>query len=271
MVNFPGLGLHLNVPQIAINLFGVNIYWYAICIVLGIVVAFVLGAKSEEKFNVKFDFVFENLTFAIIFGVIGARLYYVLFNLDYYLRNPINILRIRDGGLAIYGGLIVGFIVIFQKCRKRNVNVLDFLDYILPFVALAQSIGRWGNFFNKEAYGTETASILRMGLNTENGYQEVHPTFLYESISTLIIFIILRKMQNNRKFKGQICYFYLFFYSGIRMLIEGVRSDSLMFGNYRISQVLSIVIFVVFGIMLLKKYIKYNKTEKLRLKKEKKV
>lgn len=271
MINFPGLGLHLYVPQIAIKIFGINIYWYAICIVTGIVIALILCAKSKENFNIKFDFVYECLIFAIIFGIIGARLYYVLFNLDYYSKNPIKILHIRDGGLAIYGGLIAGFIVILQKCRKRKVNILDFLDYFSPFVAIAQSIGRWGNFFNQEAYGIDTTNILRMGIVTQDGYKEVHPAFFYESISTLIIFIVLRKLQKNRKFRGQICYSYLILYSGIRMLIEGVRSDSLMLGNFRISQVLSITIFVIFGIMLLKKYIKYNQTEKNRFKKEKKV
>ena len=271
MINFPGLGLNFNVPQIAIKIFGVNIYWYAICIVLGIVVALIICSESKEKFNVKFDFLFECIMYAILCGIFGARLYYVLFNLDYYLENPTNILKIRNGGLAIYGGLIIGVIVIIIKCKKNKVNVLDFLDYFAPFVALAQSIGRWGNFFNQEAYGTETANIFRMGIHTENGYQEVHPTFLYESISTLIIFLILRKMQKNRKFKGQICYSYLVLYSGIRMIIESIRIDSLMWGNFRISQVLSIAIFVIFGIMLLKKYIKYNKIEKIRFKKEKKV
>lgn len=260
MINFPGLGLNLNIPQIAINLFGIKIYWYAVCIVLGIVISLFLCSKSKEKFNVKFDFVYECLIFAIIFGVIGARLYYVIFNLDYYLKNPIKILHIRDGGLAIYGGLIIGAVVIKIKCQKRKVNFLDFLDYIAPFVALSQSIGRWGNFFNQEAYGIETTNFLRMGLNTEVGYKEVHPTFLYESISTLIIFIILRKMQKNRKFRGQICYSYLVLYSGIRMVIESVRIDSLMLENFRISQVLSVAIFVVFGIMLLKNHIKNSKT-----------
>lgn len=271
MINFPGLGLNLNVPQIAIKIFGINIYWYAICIVLGIVVALVLCGRSKENFNVKFDFIIECILFAIVFGVIGARLYYVLFNLDYYLQNPIKILHIRDGGLAIYGGLIAGFVIILIKCRKRKVDILDFLDYFAPFVALAQSIGRWGNFFNQEAYGTETTNFLRMGITVENGYKEVHPAFLYESIFTLIIFVILRKLQKNRKFKGQICYSYLVLYSGIRMIIESVRIDSLMLGNFRISQVLSIAIFVIFGIMLLKNYINYNKTEKRRMKMEKKV
>lgn len=262
MIRFPGLSLSLKVPQIALKIFGINIYWYAICIVFGIVLSLILCSKSKENFDIKFDFVFEFLMFAIIFGIIGARLYYVLFNLQYYSKNPIKILYIRDGGLAIYGGLIVGAITILIKCKNRKIDKLDFFDYITPFVAIAQSIGRWGNFFNQEAYGTETTNILRMGINTYHGYKEVHPAFLYESICTLIMFIILRKLQKNRKFKGEICYSYLVLYSGVRMVIENIRNDSLMLGNYRISQVLSIAIFVTFSIILLKNYINYKKTEK---------
>ena len=119
------------------------------------------------------------------------------------------------------------------------------------------SFGRWGNFFNQEAYGIETTSIFRMGIDTIDGYREVHPAFLYESISTFLIFLILRILQKNRKFKGEIFYFYLLFYSGIRTIIEGIRVDSLMFQNFRISQVLSSAIFVFSSIMLLKKVQKW--------------
>ena len=136
-------------------------------------------------------------------------------------------------------------------------SVLDFFDYLVPFVAVAQSIGRWGNFFNQEAYGRESTNFLRMGINTAQGYQEVHPTFLYESICTMTIFVILRILQKHRKFKGDITYLYLFLYGGCRMLIEGIRIDSLMLGNVRVSQFLSCAIFVISGIILLKNYRKY--------------
>ena len=204
-----------------------------------------------------FEFVLESLIYAIFIGVIGARIYYVAFNWKISEISLRNILNVRSGGLAIYGGLIAGGLVIARKCQKNKVNILDFLDYSVPFVALAQSIGRWGNFFNQEAYGTETRNIFRMGIQTIEGYKEVHPAFLYESITTLVIFMILRIMQKNRKFKGQICYLYLFLYAGIRILIEGIRVDSLMLGNFRISQILSIAIFVVSGIMLLKNGLKW--------------
>ncbi len=261
MVYFPGLNLCLKINPIAFNLLGMDIYYYAICIVGGIVVALLLCYQSKEKFGVDFNFVLESLIIAIVIGVIGARIYYVVFHWKNRPMALVELFNFRNGGLAIYGGLLAGGLVIFERCRKFKVNCLDFLDCIVPFIALAQAIGRWGNFFNIEAYGPETSNLFRMGISTLQGYKEVHPTFLYESIATMMIFIGLRNLQKKRKFKGQIFYLYLFFYAGIRMLIEGLRSDSLMLGNFRISQVLSIAIFVVSGIMLLKKIKKYTDNE----------
>jgi len=252
MIHFPGLGLAFPVQSIAMKILGFNIYFYAICIVLGISVAMILCYQSKENFGVKFEFVLESLIPAVFIGFIGARIYYVAFNWEKYDLSLLQLLNIRNGGIAIYGGLLTGLIVILIRCKKYQINCWDFLDYVIPFIAIAQSIGRWGNFFNKEAYGTETTNLFRMGIMTANGYQEVHPAFLYESIATFAIFIFLRNLQKNRKFKGQIFYFYMLLYGGIRMLIEGIRIDSLMFQNFRISQILSGAIFVVSSIMLLK-------------------
>lgn len=265
MIRFPGLNLEFNVNNIAFRIFGIDIYSYAICIAFAIIAAIIVCKIQKEKFRIKFDDVFDCMIFAIIFGIIGARIYYCMFNFEYYFANPIRFFKIRDGGLAIYGGLIAGTIGIIVRCRKLNINYIDLLDYIAPSVSLAQSIGRWGNFFNKEAYGTITNNILRMGIYTEYGYQEVHPTFLYESVATFLIFLCLIFLQKNRKFKGEIIICYLVLYSGVRMLIEEIRMDSLMLGNFRISQILSIAIFVVFSIILAKKYRKsliLNKIEK---------
>lgn len=257
MVSFPGLGLTFSVNKIAFSIAGINIYNYAICIVCGIILAILLCAKNKRMYGVEFKFVFESMMYALLIGLIGARMYYVAFNFKQYIISPIRILNLRDGGLAIYGGLIFGAVAIIFRCKNNNVSVLDFFDYFVPFVALAQSIGRWGNFFNVEAYGTETDNILRMGISTPFGYQEVHPAFLYESICTMSIFMILRLMQKHRKYKGQISYSYLCLYSGIRMIIESVRTDSLMLNNFRISQILSLAIFVVSSCLLLKNYIIY--------------
>lgn len=259
VVVFPGLGLEFEVSKIAFNLFGVDIYSYAICIVAGVLVALLFCKMSEDNFYISFDFLLETMLFAIVFGIIGARLYYVIFNLEYYLANSAQILNLRDGGLAIYGGLITGIFVIMKRCKKYNVHTLDFLDYIAPFVAIAQCIGRWGNFFNIEAYGYETTSFLRMRIFDTYGFIDVHPVFLYESIANLIIFVILRSLQSKRKFEGQIFYGYLALYAGIRIFLERLRTDSLMFMGMRISQVLSIVVLLWAVYNLLKKGLKNHK------------
>ena len=257
LVRFPGLNIELNISKIAFELFGIEIYFYAICIVLGISIALILARLSKEKFGIKYEKIIETMIGAIAWGYIGARLYYVIFNLNDYIQNPLKILNIRDGGLAIYGGIIFAGLFIFIKCKKDKINFLDFCDYIIPFVSIAQCIGRWGNFFNKEAYGYETMSGLRMGIYDYSGkYLEVHPTFLYESICNFIIFIILSLISNKRKFKGQIIYTYFVLYGLVRFFIEELRLDSLMIGDYKISQILSIILVIVFGIVLIYKRIK---------------
>lgn len=269
IIKFPGLGLDFEVSKVAFSLFGINIYNYAFCIVFGIIFALILCKNSKENYYIKFDALLEIMILALLVGIIGARLYFVIFNLEYYLENPIKIMNIRDGGLAIYGGLIAGVYVIIKRCKFYKIAPLDFLDYIVPFVAIAQAIGRWGNFFNIEAYGYETSSFLRMGITVAEGYKEVHPVFLYESISNFIIFFILRKAQEKRRFKGQILYMYMALYSGVRMFLETLRTDSLMFLGFRISQILSIVIFVYSSITLLMKYIDLAISKMYKVKKKK--
>jgi phosphatidylglycerol:prolipoprotein diacylglycerol transferase len=205
-----------------------------------------LSRIAKEKFGIDYDFVLEIVVGSIIFGVLGARFYYVVFNLNRYLENPIKIFSIRDGGLAIYGGIIAIIIYSLVLCKIKKQSFLDLADYLIPYLALGQSIGRWGNFFNQEAYGNKTSSLFRMGLHTEVGYIEVHPVFLYESIATFLIFIILRILQKKRKFKGQILYLYFILYGLVRMFLEGLRVDSLWLGSFRISQILSGVFFVIF-------------------------
>ena len=244
VVRFPGIGLEFEFSKVAFSIFGVSIYKYAMCIVLGIVVALILARLSKNKYDIDYSFVLENTIIGIIVGTLGARLYYVLFNLDYYLNNLGEIFDFRSGGLAIYGGLILGALAIFVNCKIRKKDVLDFFDYVAPFVALAQSIGRFGNFFNVEAYGYETTSFLRMGISTMTGYMEVHPTFLYEALATFLIFIILLVIQRKRDFKGQIFFGYCALYAFSRAIIEGLRADSLMFFGLRLSQVLSVILLI---------------------------
>ena len=209
-----------------------------------------------QKYNIKFNDILDLIIYIIPTSFICARLYYIVFNLQYYLQAPIEILKVWNGGLAIYGGIIGGILVILVYSKKRKIQFLDITDYLVPYLALGQAIGRWGNFFNVEAYGTQTNIVFRMGIMQHGKYIEVHPTFLYESICDLIIFIILYILMNKRKYKGQITYIYLVLYGIARAIIEGLRVDSLMIGNFRVSQILSITLFLIFGIVLIYKKIK---------------
>ena len=151
----------------------------------GIIIGLLLARFSKEKFGISFDTVLEILIGGIIFGIVGARAYYVIFKIDYFLKNPAQILDIREGGIAIYGAIIAIIIYIIIYCKIKKINFYNLTDYLVPYLSLGQSFGRWGNFFNMEAYGNKTNSILRMGIETAtSGYIEVHPVFFYESICT---------------------------------------------------------------------------------------
>ena len=206
----------------------------------------VLGLTSKEKFGIKFDDVLEVLTYSLIVGIIGARIYYCIFNIEFYMQNPNKILALRDGGLAIYGGIISGVFIAFIVSKIKKIDFKDLMDYIAPYLVLTQAIGRFGNFFNIEAYGKETTNFLRMGIFKNGNFIEVHPCFLYEAISCIIIFILLRILQKKRKFKLQIFSTYMIFYGGIRFLIENLRIDSLYLGAIKISQAVSLI-FIVIG------------------------
>ena len=262
LVKFPGLGLEFNISKIAFKLGNIVIYKYSVLIFVGIVVGLILAKLSKNKFGISFETVLEVLIGSIIFGVIGARLYFVIFKLDNYISNPLEIFNLRNGGLAIYGGIIGIILFIFIYCKIKKINFLNLTDYLIPYLALGQSFGRWGNFFNLEAYGKATNSIFRMGIETSSGYIEVHPVFLYESISTFIIFLILLFIRKNRKFEGQVFYMYFILYGFIRMFLESLRIDSLYLGNIRVSQILSFVLFTGFLSVYVAKRIKNRKAVK---------
>ena len=245
VVRFPGLNLTLNIPRVVFTIFNIEIYWYAILMVSAMVIAIIMFKKRDGLYKIKFSETLDLLIYLIPISIISARLYYVLFKLDYYIANPIEILNTRNGGMAIYGGVIGGAITCVVFCKIRKINLLDLIDYIVPGLVLGQAIGRWGNFINVEAYGTKTNLPWRMGIYDLGEYIEVHPTFLYESLACFIIFAILILLKNKRNFKGQIALTYLALYSLERSFVEGLRTDSLMLGNIRISQALSIIIFVI--------------------------
>ena len=270
-VIFPSINLELNIKRVAFSIFGIDIYWYGIIIALAIMIALLILKLQDGKFGIEFNTILDLAIYIIPISLICARIYYVLFNLQQYTNNPLKIFNLRDGGMAIYGGIIGGLITCIIFCKKRKIKILNMLDYIVPVLALGQAIGRWGNFINIEAHGTETNSIFRMGIIENGTYMEVHPTFLYESIITFFLAILLLNIKDSekikkdskkqliRKYPGQVTFIYLIVYSFARFFIEGIRTDSLMLFNFRISQILSMAIFVVFCLILTYKELKHKK------------
>ena len=256
-VVFPGLGLKFEFSKVAFRIFGLAVYKYAICIVIGIALSLVLMRVSKAKFGIKYEDVLKCAIWTIIVGTIGARLFYVIFSMNYYIHHLGEIFMLKQGGLAIYGGLIAGAITIYVYCKKKKIDYLDMFDYIAPFVALTQCIGRWGNFFNVEAYGSETKLPWRMGIHA-TGFVEVHPVFFYESIICLALFVFLFLYQQKRKYKGEIILYYLMGYGIARFFLEGLRADSLMLFGQRVSQYVSGLIVMLGAVFLYyrKKYVK---------------
>lgn len=255
---FPGLGLEFKINNIAFNILGKDIYWYGIIITFGLLFATFLAQRDKNKYNISWDDLTTFIIYAIIFGFIGARIYYVAFKWSYYSHHLNEIIKIWNGGIAIYGGIIGALITAIVFCKVKKISFLSLSDFFAPYLALGQSIGRWGNFVNREAYGSATDSLFRMGIFDRqlNEFIFVHPTFLYESVATFIIFIVLLSLKKKQKFEGQIFYLYMILYGVARALIEGLRTDSLYLGSYRISQALAIIFSIVFLSFYIVKYIK---------------
>ncbi len=254
--------------RVAFDLGIIQVYWYSIFIFLGALAACVVIYLEAKKRKLNDEFI-VNLAFnAIIFGIIGARVYYVLFNLDYYMQNPIEILEIWNGGLAIHGGLITGGLFTVYYCKKNKIETLKVFDIIVVGLILGQAIGRWGNFFNQEAYGaiTTAAKLKSMGVPdfVINGMYILgdyrQPTFFYESIWNFFGFIALLIIRRYPYLKtGQLSGFYLIWYSVARFIIEKMRTDSLMLGNFKIAQIMSIVLLII-GVIL---FIYYKRIKKV--------
>lgn len=224
---------------VAFSVLGIEIRWYGLLIGLGFILAIIISYIKAPRYKINSEHFLDFCIWLIPFSVIGARLYYVIFKWEDYAGDIKAIINVRNGGLAIHGGIIAGIIVAILVCKHHRIAFFDLADLTFPQVALAQAIGRWGNFFNSEAHGGPTD--LPWGIIVEG--QKVHPTFLYESIWCLAIFLILTFIFKNRKFKGQIFLLYLILYSFERFFVEGLRTDSLMIGPFRQAQVLSIAVF----------------------------
>ncbi len=255
-VQFPGLGIHFTINPIAFSIGDYAIKWYGVIIAVGFLLAFLYAMASCEKFHMDQDKFIDTVIIGIIGGIIGARAYYVIFDTsDQFLRNPISILYIREGGLAIYGGIIGGMLCGALIAKLRKISVPAVLDLASLGFLIGQTIGRWGNFVNQEAFGCETTLPWRMvseGTKTMAS-GPVHPCFLYESLWCLLGFVLLHIFSRKlRKYDGQVFILYLVWYGIGRFFIEGLRTDSLITPvlPLRVSQVVAAATVLV-GIVLL--------------------
>ncbi len=235
---------------VAFHIFGIDVMWYGILIAAGMLAALTIAYKRAPRHELPSEHVLDAALICIPLAIIGARLYYILFHWSEYGGDFLKIINIRNGGLAIHGGLIFGIGAGVVLCYLWKIRPLNGLDLVAPAVAIAQSIGRWGNYFNSEAHGGPTD--LPWAIYADG--QMVHPTFLYESIWCLLLFFILMYVDNRRKFEGQTFLLYGILYSFERFFVEGLRTDSLMLGSFRVAQLVSALIFVLFLIVYLIKW-----------------
>ena len=235
---------------VAFEIFGLEIRWYAIFITFAMLLGVFLVSKQGKKEGFVENDLMDIFLCAFPLSIIGARLCYVLFRYSVYKGDVLSMLNIRQGGLAIHGGLIGAFIGGYFIVKKYGMNLWKILDLYVPYLSLGQAIGRWGNFMNQEAHGGPTD--LPWGIMIDG--VRVHPTFLYESILDFVLFVFLIYIRKNKKFDGQMISIYLIVYSIGRFFIEGLRTDSLMIGSFKIAQNVSVVLIIVgFGIWIMRK------------------
>ncbi len=247
--------------SVLVDLGFVQIYWYSVMLFIGFLLGGYLLLREARRFGISEEFIINLFFYTIPIAIIGARLYYVAFNWDLYADNPINALKIWEGGLAIHGGIIFGLIFIIIYTKKHSYNIVKILDMTAVGLIVGQIIGRWGNFFNSEAHGPATTletlknihipDFIIEGMNINGIYY--HPTFLYESLWNLIGLIIMLIIRRTKNIKiGQITGFYLIWYGIGRFFVESMRTDSLMFKDFKVAQIVSIL-FIVAGIIFMLK------------------
>lgn len=263
-ISFPFLGLEVD-PGRGFQLGPLTVHYYGAVIALGLVLAVVYALHRSKEFGLKEDDILDGVLWVTPFAIVCARVYYVIFSWADYRENPISVLYIWEGGLAIYGGVIGAVIGVAVLCRIKKIRMSTLLDLVLLGFLIGQSIGRWGNFFNREAFGAATESFFRMGLyNTVTGaWEYYHPTFLYESVWNLAGLILLHFCSKRRRYDGQIALGYAAWYGLGRTFIEGLRVDSLYWGPFRVSQVLSALICVAAVAVLIWQSFRPHDPEKL--------
>jgi phosphatidylglycerol:prolipoprotein diacylglycerol transferase len=261
LVDFPGLGIFdVPVSRVVFQIAEWPIYWYGLLIASAIILCMLLAMKHAPAYQLTADNIMDTFIAIIPLMIIFARLYYVVLEWDYYAADWRRIISTRDGGLAFYGGVIGGVIAILLVTRIRKIAIANLLDFLVVYVPLGQAIGRWGNFFNQEAFGTNTSLPWGMYSNGTEAYlrsvtgipgldptMPVHPTFFYEFLANMLIFVWLLRVRKNRKYTFQVMLWYLLLYGLVRYFVEGIRTDPLMIGetSIRMSQVVSALMVLV--------------------------
>ena len=250
-ISFPNLGWVFTVSRTAFTIFGTPVYFYGLLIGTGLLLAVIYGLYETKRVGIEHDDMFNMLLIALPVSIVCARLYYVAFEWDYYKNNLSEILNIRGGGIAIYGAVLGAAMVVFTYCIIKKLSIPKCLDVLSIGLLIGQAIGRWGNFVNGEAFGTPTNLPWAMTIMQEGSLiaEKVHPTFLYESLWNVVGIILLWFYRKHKKFEGELICGYMIWYGLGRMMIEGLRTDSLMLGNFRVSQILSVIL-VIAGIVI---------------------
>ena len=241
-ISFPALGIEVD-PGRTLSVGPFTIHYYGLIIAIGLMLAVLYASRRSKEFGIREDDLLDGVLWVTPFAIVCARIYYVAFSWADYASNPISVLYIWEGGIAIYGGVLGAILGMYVMCRVKKVKFTTVLDLVLMAFLIGQSIGRWGNFVNREAFGAATDAVTRMGLfNTKTGsWEYYHPTFLYESVWNAVGFVLLHFLSKKRKYDGQIALGYAAWYGLGRSFIEGLRVDSLYWGPFRVSQVLAAV------------------------------
>ena len=266
VISFPSLGIEWD-PARSISIGPLNIYLYGLIIATGLLLAVFYGCRRSRQFGINEDTLTDGVLWVTPFAFLCARLYYCIFYWEEggYGDNLLSVLYVWQGGLAIYGGVIGAIVGIIVFCKIKKISIGAVLDIVALGFLIGQTMGRWGNFFNREAFGAETDSFLRMGLyNTYTGMTEYHhPTFLYESLWNLVGFIALHFLSKKRQYDGQIALSYAAWYGLGRVFIEGLRTDSLYIGAFRVSQLVAGISFVLAAAMLICQALQPHDPQKL--------
>ena len=264
-ISFPFFGIEID-PIRVLEIGPLNLHIYGLLIGLGLMLAVLYGWRRSKQFGIKVDDITDGVLWIVPFAIICARAYYCIFEWkEQFASDPISVLYIWNGGLAIYGGIIGAVVGVAVFCWFKKIKLPALLDLVLLGFLIGQSIGRWGNFFNREAFGAETEIFIRMGLlDSRTGVTTYHhPTFLYESLWNAAGFVILHFLSKKRQYDGQIALGYVLWYGLGRTFIEGLRTDSLYWGDFRVSQVLAGATAIAAAVALFVLSIRKHDPEKL--------